>query len=342
MLSELKRFGLTAVFLMTLVACQEQLAPISEITKFRVLGIQANPPEIAPGAGTTLRVLYADPKGNGREVTFLWLTCKGTLSIDADLSSGCQPIWVPQFGSSSTGGDIYDILTTPPDILDDLPKEKSFLSVTAILVLCAGGEIALPDTSYPEGQVDALDGLCAQSPTVPGPPEGLVAIKEFRISTSAEPNQNPRIARLAHVESDPAPRGLGSQVLEHMSTRDAGTPEPDSQYVCTDADGCREGAKIEADLTEDSFQYYDKTVFDEVTQVREDPYISWFVAGISPTDKTGRFSDDRTRTRTPPGPFKVDWVPPRRGGLFQLWAVAHDERGGLSWQSYVIEATVPD
>ena len=74
--------------------CLEEMEAISQVTKFRVLGVQAEPPEIRPGQGTELRVLYADPKGEGRDVSILWLTCVGVFSPTADISEGCEPIWM--------------------------------------------------------------------------------------------------------------------------------------------------------------------------------------------------------------------------------------------------------
>jgi hypothetical protein len=102
-------------------------------------------------------------------------------------------------------------------------------------------------------------------------------------------------------------------------------------YQCTDPDGCRDRALIQAFLTPESFQPYEATEFGKPVSKEESPYISWFI-----TD--GKLSDDRSRTVEPPGPFETKWKPPIDGGNSLLWVVAHDARGGTSWESYAIRA----
>lgn len=319
----------TVTFLLMLgaVACQEPMESISEVTKFRVLGVQAEPPEIMPGQGTTLKVLFADPKGEGRDVTIAWLNCVGSFSPTSDLSEGCEPVWAPAVSLASQGGDTYEIPMTPPDILSDLPGDEEYLTVTVVTVLCAGGELALSDAEgeAPTGEIDALDDLCEGG-------DGLVAIKAFRISTSSNPNTNPTIALLKFNDAPLAEISDGPDA-------DAGAPDAGGEqsgiYVCENSYGCMEGAPIQAFLTDESFQQYEKEEFGEIQVADENPYISWFVTG-------GKFSEDRSRTNEAPGPFEVDWKPPRYGGVYELWAVVHDMRGGLSWRSYSVEAQVPE
>jgi hypothetical protein len=317
---------LAIVFSVASQACQEEMESISEVTKFRVLGVQAEPPEISPGQGTRLEVLFADPKGEGREVTIAWLTCVGAFSPTSDLSEGCEPVWMPGLGTASQGGFVYEIPSVPPDILDNLAEGEEYVSVTAIVVLCAGGDFSSLDFADAglTGEIDALDELCTGG-------DGLVAVKTSRVSTSTTPNTNPIVDSLVFdekpLDSDPDASVVGAE------SPDAGDSQP-GVYECQDPAGCMEGAKIQAFLTEESFEKYETEEFGETKTVDENPYISWFVTG-------GKFSEDRSRTNTPPGPFKVDWKPPRDGGRFQMWAVAHDMRGGLSWRSYTVEAKVP-
>ncbi|MCP4603075.1 MAG: hypothetical protein GY847_21595 [Proteobacteria bacterium] len=326
----MKIFSIALLMVLAASSCGREMEAISQITKFRVMGVQVEPPEIIPGQGTTLRVLFADPNGSGREVSILWITCVGTFSPTDDLSEGCEPIWIPQIGKNKSGGEKYEIAFTPPDILDDLPEDEEFLRVSAIVVLCAGGDLPEFEDVTPSGEINAFENLCVGG-------DGLVAIKSFRISESTDPNRNPIINNLNFEGIE---LGLKSKTanldagLPDAGTSDAGEPDTNSGlYKCTDSYGCREGAEIEAFLTRDSFQSYKYVRFGELEEKEENPYISWFVTG-------GSFSNDRSRTDEPPGPFNVDWIPPRYGGKFRLWAVAHDMRGGTSWQIYTIGAEV--
>ncbi|MCP4674968.1 MAG: hypothetical protein GY854_05575 [Deltaproteobacteria bacterium] len=329
------RIGTTTATLLLVAfamgACGEEMEAISQITKFRVMGVQADPPEIRPGQGTTLRVLFADPKGAGRDVTIMWLTCAGSFSPSADLAEGeCEPIWMPGFGTAAEGADAYEIPFTSEDILDELPEDEEYLSVTTIVVLCAGGELPGLDDMEVNGEIESFDDLCRDG-------DGLVAVKSFRISNSTNPNKNPVIDKVVFNESQ-MPSGGDTDPLD-AGIQDAGTPEPKGMdagpgsFGCTEAKDCMDGATIQAYLTQTSFQNYDKKEFGETITTEEDPYISWFVTG-------GKFTDDRSRTSEPPGPFEVDWRPPREGGQVTLWAVAHDMRGGISWETFIIDANV--
>lgn len=318
------RIALISVLMAGVLLACDEMESISQITKFRVMGVQAEPPEIQPGQGTVLRVLYADPKGEGRDVQIFWATCVGSFSPTDDLESGCEPIWIPQLPlSASRGGDVYRILSTPTDILSAAAdsgsqpdggqktqgEEVTSVPVTVIVVLCAGGEFPDLESFSAAGEIQLFKELCRGG-------DGLVAVKTFRISDSKVPNENPVIEKVTFegelLSDDP----------------DAGP----AQYQCEKSSGCREQVDIEAYFTSESYQsYYDQLRRDDQ---KEDPYISWFITG-------GKFNTDRSRAADPPGPVPVEWKPPRYGGVYTMWAVAHDRRGGVSWKTYTVEATLP-
>ena len=163
------KFQITLILMLVLgTASCDEMEAISQITKFRVMGVQADPPEIQPGEGTVLRVLYADPTGEGRDVRVFWATCVGSFSPTDDLESGCEPLWIPQLPTSvSQGGDVYTIPTTPTDILaqhstgsetvdrDAGPEDEQvrFVTVTVLAVLCAGGEFPSMESFAPAGEI---------------------------------------------------------------------------------------------------------------------------------------------------------------------------------------------
>ena len=59
------------------VGCGLDFDEVHKVEYLRVLAVQAEPPEISPGEGTTVSVLWADPKGEGRDVEFVWWVCAG-------------------------------------------------------------------------------------------------------------------------------------------------------------------------------------------------------------------------------------------------------------------------
>ena len=118
----MRRSLILLLFVSVLAAgCQEPMEQVGTISKFRVLAVQADPPEAAPGETVTHRVLYADPKGEGRKVSFLWITLLGLSTPSSNLSNGFHILSFDE-GDASGGGDVY---TTFPlvDIITILEKD---------------------------------------------------------------------------------------------------------------------------------------------------------------------------------------------------------------------------
>lgn len=312
----------TAVF----AACQEPMESVSTISKFRVLAVQADPPEIRPGEGVTHRVLYADPAGDGRDISFIWLTCLGLYDPSSDFSTaGCDLLGF-QFATASEGGDTYEISAVPENSLDGLSEDEVYQTATTAVLMCAGGETpdvtTLTDIALTDGDIsvsDIMDALCVGG-------EGLTAFKTFRISVQDESNvnTNPTIEKVS----------FNGNIIAPTDSSDSQTHDTESAtnlFVCETTAACHDGAGISATLTEDSFEFYEEERLDQPESVDEAPYISWFVDG-------GGLDADRSRASETYGSFGVTWTPPSRGGKFILYVVAHDLRGGTSWKQYTLEA----
>jgi hypothetical protein len=294
---------IAAALLLFSGGCFEEMDPVSLINKFRVMTVGAEPPEVAPGQGVSLKVLFADPFGNDREVLIAWMACVGSFGPTSSLDEGCEVVGTPQVLTAEAGGDEYTIPSIPTDLLDG---GVTSTTITVIVGLCAGG--TLPDLGdiLAIGQIDQVDDLCQGG-------DGLVAIKSITVSNSDNPNLNPVIDRV---------------LLEEKPITPGETTDP---YQCTDDYGCRDRALVQAFLTPESFQKYEVVEFGQTVEKEETPYFSWFISD-------GNVSDDRSRTVDPPGPFETKWKPPINGGESQLWVIAHDTRGGTSWQIFTLSA----
>ncbi len=306
-------------------ACMEEMDPVSLVNKFRVMAVQADPPEIRPGEGTTHRVLFSDPEGDGREIQIAWFTCLGRIQGADDLSMGagaeaapteCAPIG-GDFGVVSGEVAEYQVPPVPMDALDDLPEGETFVYATTVVLLCAGGTLPLNLDSAESFGDDAE--LCEGG-------EGLTAVKTFLISDRGESdrNANPVIDTMA----------LDDEPLAEIT---ADTAEPEAgRFVCEDTEACLKGVGIDATLTEESYQSYEQEVLGKLETIDEDPYISWFITG-------GHLNVDRSRAAKSDMKIGVKWQPPMDGGgRYTLFAVTHDLRGGTSWNKYAIEAVTPD
>jgi len=320
-----------------LLGCQEDLEAISQVTKFRVLAVQTEPPEVNPGGSVALRVLVADPDPDPaaprfgpprRRITGVGVAVSGLVTPASAGSDEPDLVWPPFIGTAGADGVIdLAVIGVPQEAGDLLTADDPEITVTAIMLLCAGGgdgvETGLLQALMTAGEEAGLDepGDLVEACRVAGADEGIVAFKTFRISDRppghANRNDNPEVRQV--VFDGDRPLGIaGNEVFQ-----------------CTGADGCREDVDLDAHLTPESFQTYEKTVFGEIETVDERLYVSWFTTG-------GGFARDRTgNDGTPDEPFQNTWFPPREGGRFNLWVVARDVRGGVGWARYEIEARAP-
>ena len=310
------RFAVTMLVGAACIGCFD-LPSESKIEGFRVLGMTAEPPDITPGEGTRLEVLWADPEGEGQAVSFAWIGCLGYLHSSSGLSA-CEMILPPVVETAENGGDVLEIPFTPEDILDyDMlvqkdPGGKRWAQVTFIVLMCNGG--ILPDSDEYEGLKDTrnINTLCDGG-------EGISVYKTVVVSESDEPQLNPEIERLT---------------ADGTELTDGEDAEP---FVvrCSRADGCGAEVDIEGFFTEESPQTYEDIEFGETVTLTEKLSIAWYVTGGDVKMPTaGPAGDDAL------GPYENVWRP-KKPGNFILYAVAHDNRGGVSWRAYPFEVRSP-
>ncbi len=315
-----KTAGLLVAPCLLLSGCFEFDA-VTQVEDFRVLGVRAEPPEIRPGEGTTLQVLWADPKGKDREVSFAWMGCSGTIHPSEGIAT-CDMLVPPVVGTAEAGGDILEIPVTPTDMLDGVP-EGGYLRATFIVLMCAGGTLPAPERYAKLRETTNVNDLCRKG-------DGLSAFKTVMVSDSDTPQTNPVIDRVYFegMEMTPADEGGGGKLR------------------------CKEGGECEAEIalfvTEESVQTYDVIEFGKPTPKQDEVFLSWYVTGGDfdksrsgdTCEKKGMEADNPCISETdedPSGPFEVSWIP-EKPGTFTLWAVAHDLRGGVGWQAFTVEA----
>ena len=90
---------LQAFLFFAAVGCGGQFSPITLVERLRILGIQAEPPEIDVFGEVELSMLIADPQGEGRPVGCTWAVCL------FELGSAATDIPCPGPGSFYLPGD---------------------------------------------------------------------------------------------------------------------------------------------------------------------------------------------------------------------------------------------
>ena len=370
------RFALIIVLALTssavfaaLLGCADDMEAISQVSKFRVLGIQADPPELAPGESTQMRALFADPQELG--VTVMWFPMEGLITPSSMASSQPDLAWFPNVTQVTNGIASYgSIMAVPQNYLDDLPKDKCSdeadenwredsackKTVTMVVLACAGGEIDPQITSAISSIQTALEQFDAKEITIQELESIITAAlagMEETLGSFEEMNDIETLCQGEGAETIISTKTFGVSFSDHKNavpqidslslkigdTWTVNTPwsEPGEPpvFICDGENGCRDGAEIQAFLTPDSFQTYAKKEFDAWKTVDERTYISWFTDG-------GNFDADRSGNNgEADDPFEVTWIPPEEGGVFTLWAVSHDIRGGVNWKRYTISALVP-
>ncbi|MCU0661286.1 MAG: hypothetical protein MUC50_03055 [Myxococcota bacterium] len=306
-----------------LVGCNAEQESISQVTKPRLLALAAEPPEIAAGGTSTLQLLLVDENGPITEAAEVaWIVLAGDFAavpdpeaLGSDITAAVLELR-PPVGVDSGGGTLT--VTAGPEVLEGA-EDGQDATLTAFVMVCAGG--VLPSTTEAllerllalfSGKLKDYNDLCD------GPGTGIAALKQLAVSRLGKPandvNHNPILYSLVMDEQELSP-DLGEKVQ--------------AEHECEGTDGCREDVLLSAHLAVDSFETYLDSFGEE--RLDEVAYVSWFVTG-------GKFDVDRSGVSAPPsaddeswGPFEVRWFPPREGGEVDLWCVAHDVRGGVSW-----------
>ncbi|GMV39306.1 MAG: hypothetical protein AMXMBFR64_10220 [Myxococcales bacterium] len=305
--------------------CLEELPKPSKVDGLRVLGVQAEPPELAPGGTTELRALVADPEG--RPVKLEWYACQvpergqglfegggqssasggGGYALDSK-SSCADPELIAAGASVRLGTGPTVSYTVPLDALSEeairfaygLPEDGRLPIEAQIGLLTVAG-------------VNTTISLVA---TVPGA-KPLEAFKRLNVSLASPANKNPTGIAFALRRADDqseapkagtAPEGecfvspvaieAGEWVIQALNMPDPGEPYP------VIVGGTSIERPFELLFTEETWFY---STFSTAGSISPD---------IVKSSQAGRIKWTLDETPTEP----VD-----------VWIVVRDGRGGTAW-----------
>ena len=166
----------TAVALLTFSSCSDGLPKYVLLGDLRVLAIKADPPEIAPGASSTITPWLSDIKGAGRTLTVTAVGCVDPgIGFGADASCDGRPDAtsltqgsVNLSGPEFTGATSSFSVTVPTDILQSRLPFDQFNGVAYLI----------------QYTVSASDGSTVKS------------LKRVMVSNSTSPNSNPSLTQI--------------------------------------------------------------------------------------------------------------------------------------------------
>lgn len=288
--------GLSVLLLSACAPAPEQFTPASFVEKLRVLGVRAEPPDVAPGGRTTLDALVVDAQPN-RTHSYVWVIC------DPDptgvLGSPCATQQAARDPGELLGGGVPGIHVhpftrtatweAPANAFDGLPPgsvaRRRGLEATVLLIVFEGEDLE----ALRRGEVEAQ-----------------FALKRVRVvDAGTTPNRNPRIADVTldgvPLPADAAPEVPRATPFSLAAAHDPALEEP--------------FARVLSDGTEEA---------------RTEPSVfSWFTTG-------GRFEQLGGLTSNTIGPAPVTLQPPDAGARVDLFVLLRDGRGGLDWTARTV------
>lgn len=322
--------------------CATPFDPQSVIDSVRILSVDVDKPFAQPGDKVTFKMTAFDGRDTGGEFTplsILWLGgcfnppgaqyygCYEQLGqIFADLGSGGQP------PPGTIGfGDTFE-LTLPDTIVSELPPPASGqrVGIAYVFFLACAGEVKpvvqAGDTSagfFPLGCFDADGNELGAEAFVPGYTQ-IYAFEDGR------ENPNPPVSALRFDgevnEPDTAVVAEACAVAKEERAK-SGCAATDEFAECTTYDVDVDAEKDVADLDSES---KDK----DGNPLREVVWVDYFADG-GEFDGDIRLVNDAVKGLQTDR--KVSWVPPEEPGLYRIWAVVRDNRGGSTTKSQLIE-----
>jgi hypothetical protein len=163
--------------------------PVSFVAGLRVVGMKAEPPQIAPGASTTVTALAVDT--DGATPTASWSQCLLPPLPGQTVNTACVD------GSAAAS---------------DLQAVGDGLTIPFAMPQISAASLGAPDATG--GAYLPLVAAVAESPQ-PASPQAITAVYRLRLADAAPANTNPTIAGVFTVDAAGA-----------MSALDATTPTP--------------------------------------------------------------------------------------------------------------------
>jgi hypothetical protein len=343
------RFAATGLCLSALAGtgCAPEFERPSELRTLRVLAVQKDKPYARPGETVNLEMLWHDglyEEGSTeprRPVQIAWLS--GCFDPPADLFYGCfADLPDPQFSTCTTGGAEpcerfsfempADVISRRPRPLD--PTQPPYGIAFVFFAACAGTLGPAPATS----EQRAFPIGCFDAGGQPLGPEDFVAVYSIVFSYDAFANQNPIITGF-EFNGEPVPADqmcIGGECQDKVFPDVACGAGPCIETCEEDGDpvDC-DGTKFRPIVDRSSAELDEISVVTRGRTLGEQMWINYYV------DRGGVKSDARLLNDAVAGwndDYGTELFGPKDAGRLRIWAVVHDNRGGMSWASIAARA----
>jgi hypothetical protein len=341
------------------LGCGAEFDSVAEVESLRVLGIEKSSPYAQAGETVRLALSFHDgtPREAGepaRPIQVAWLS--GCYNPPGDLYAGCFAA-SPESFALSFGSELE--LTLPDDVI--IPREPPMIPyglAYAFFAVCAG-QLDL-DTSGAQGLPvrcrDASGKDLGSNDFV----AGYTAIYAFGTSPAGEPyvNANPDVGGFMlngqeiALQSSGAPDGnvcLGDECLPDCSAPDGSCVSREPAVVDCSLPGapcvraCADDGDAEKCEANKIRPLIDQSLPAEIDAISRDVYARpyqeqmWinYYATRGAVKSDARLLNDATQGWNPD--YGTEFYAPKTPGPVQVWAVVHDNRGGMTWVGTTIE-----
>jgi len=302
-----------------LVGCGDRFDPVSKIESVRILATRADKPYAAPGETVTLEMLAFDGRSSKPEPMRTYWVPSICPNPKGDTYYNCYPAFASQFQpgvdlSSELQEGTEFTFQMPSDVIDTHAGSSSATNyglVVVFSVACAGHVEYVEHTS---GGADALPLGCFDSTHHKLGADDFVFAYSLVYSFTDRTNSNPVINSVS----------FGGTTLDLQVGASMGH--------CSQSDIERCGSAALDVVVSDESQEIDPGNLDtNENPLREQIWVDYYATGgklkhdmlILFEPHNGRVSDSANGFYAPGSP-----------GSYLIWAVVHDNRGGVSWAQF--------
>jgi hypothetical protein len=353
----MKAFGLALVMLVV-CGCSSTLPSASHIDKLRVLAVKAEPPEVAPGAPSSLSALVVEPllpqldaSVANPTVSYLWLACAIPPGASEEAPCGLGPS--SQVATDATPTSLPLCKDQPGASLCEIGTEQNVSYTPSASAVGKGETTQLLITLVVADNQSAFGCLIDAATSgnqQPHPDHCVVALKRLVVTapdyaladgTKPAPNHNPLLTDLSLVEDTDL--GVAAALDADGGAFDV-APVKDAPTFELRASRAADAAEQEPRFDESSgkllgTQYEALTVAWFATGGKIDGGRSLFVPDGKDSGGHPCATQSDCPTTQPITVVTTKWTAPdpemlsatAPGGEVRLWAVLRDDRGGVSW-----------
>ena len=327
------------------LGCAAEFDPQSEVDALRVFGVQKTTPYTKPGDDVTLSMLWHDGTDQApRDVQVLWIS--GCFNPPADLFAGCLEDFAgvdfdldtafcdPTADVSFCLGNDFTF-NMPSGIIDERPppqdpNQAPYGLSYVFFAVCGGflgptkdtGRFAFPLGCYEDQELSKQLG-----------PDDFVAGYSAIYAYDDLVNNNPIVTGFEFNEVEVTPTCIGADCLDAIQAEPAPVDCQAGDVPCVFAcpeDGAEECPEFEVKPIIDRASAEPDTISSQLEDkdLQEQMWINYYVDGGEVDSDVRLLNDSITGWNED---FGTKFRAPKKTGPVNIWAVVHDNRGGVDW-----------